>query len=58
LLEGVVDRGLVVRARLLQHVIEYTGASRGPSRALVGRVESVGTSSSSSCPCASASVDG
>jgi hypothetical protein len=30
----VVDRYLVVRAGLLEHVVEYTGASRGRSRAL------------------------
>jgi hypothetical protein len=42
LLEGVVDRGLVVRAWFLQHVIEHTGASRGPSRALAGRVDNKG----------------
>jgi hypothetical protein len=29
LLEGVVDRRLVVRAGLLEHVVEYGGASRG-----------------------------
>jgi hypothetical protein len=29
LLEGVVDRGLVVQAWLLQHVVEHVGASRG-----------------------------
>jgi hypothetical protein len=28
LLKGVVDWGLVVRARLLQHVVEHAGASR------------------------------
>jgi hypothetical protein len=28
----VVDRRLVVQARLLQHVVEYAGASRGRSR--------------------------
>jgi hypothetical protein len=32
LLEGVVDRRLVVRTGLLQDVIEYARASRGPSR--------------------------
>jgi hypothetical protein len=32
LLECVVDRCLVVRAKLLQHVIEYAGALRGRSR--------------------------
>jgi hypothetical protein len=32
--EGVVDWGFVVRARLLQHVVEHAGASRGRSRAL------------------------
>jgi hypothetical protein len=35
LLEGVVDRGLVVWARLLQHIVEHAGASRaarGPFR--------------------------
>jgi hypothetical protein len=32
LLEGAVDRRLVVRAGFLQHVIEYVGASRGCSR--------------------------
>jgi hypothetical protein len=34
LLEGVVDRRHVVRAGLLQHVVEHAGASRGRSRAL------------------------
>jgi hypothetical protein len=29
LLEGVVDRRLVVRIGLLQHIVEYTRASRG-----------------------------
>jgi hypothetical protein len=29
LLEGVVDWRLVLRTRLLQHVVEHTGASRG-----------------------------
>jgi hypothetical protein len=33
LLEGVVDRRLVVRTWLLQHVVEYPRASRGRSRA-------------------------
>jgi hypothetical protein len=42
LLEGVVDRRLVVRTRLLQHVVEYTGASRGCSRAPSSRVDSEG----------------
>jgi hypothetical protein len=39
LLEGVVDRGLVVWARLLQHVVKHARASRGCSRALVGRID-------------------
>ena len=35
LLEGVVNRALVVRARLLEHVVEQAAiASRGTSRAL------------------------
>jgi hypothetical protein len=34
LLESVVERSLVVGTRLLQHVVEHTGASRGCSRAL------------------------
>jgi hypothetical protein len=38
----VVDRSLVVWARLLQHVIEHVGASRGRSRALAGRVDREG----------------
>jgi hypothetical protein len=38
----MVDRGLVVRARLFQHVIEHVGASRGSSRALSGRVDCKG----------------
>jgi hypothetical protein len=42
LLEGVVDRRLVVRAGLLQHVVEYAGASRGRSRAPSSRVDSEG----------------
>jgi hypothetical protein len=33
LLEGVVDRRLVVRTGLLRHVVKYVGASRGRSRA-------------------------
>jgi hypothetical protein len=37
LLKGVVDRRPVVRAGLLQHVVEHAGASRGRSRALSGR---------------------
>jgi hypothetical protein len=32
LLEGVVDWCLVIRARLLQHVVEYAETSRGRSR--------------------------
>jgi hypothetical protein len=36
LLESVVDRSLVVGTRLLQHVVEHAGASRGRSRALSG----------------------
>jgi hypothetical protein len=42
LLEGVVNRGLVVWAWLLQHVVEHTGASRGPLRVLAGGVDSDG----------------
>jgi hypothetical protein len=42
LLEGVVDRCLVVWARLLQHVVKHTGVSRGRSRALSGRVNCEG----------------
>jgi hypothetical protein len=42
LLEGVVDLGLVVRARLLQHVVEHAGASREPSRPLVAGVDGEG----------------
>jgi hypothetical protein len=42
LLKGVVDRGLVVRTRLLQHVIKHAGTSRGRSRALAGRVDREG----------------
>jgi hypothetical protein len=42
LLEGVVDRSLVIWARLLQHVIEHVGASRGRSRALSGQVDCEG----------------
>jgi hypothetical protein len=42
LLEGVVDRGLVVWARLLQHVVKHAGASKGRSRALSGRVNCEG----------------
>ena len=35
LLEGMIDRALVVRTRLLKHVIELaTSASRGASRSL------------------------
>src|SRR6185369_5272659 len=38
LLEGVVDRALVVRARLLEHVVEQAATtSRGASRALAVR---------------------
>jgi hypothetical protein len=42
LLEGVVDQGLVVRARLLQYVVEHAATSRGRSRALSGRVDCEG----------------
>jgi hypothetical protein len=42
LLEGVVDWGLVVRARFLQHIVEYVGVSRGRSRAFVGQVDCEG----------------
>jgi hypothetical protein len=42
LLEGVVDLGLVVRAQLLQHVVEHAGASREPSRPLVAGVDGEG----------------
>jgi hypothetical protein len=42
LLEGVVDRGLVVWAWLLQYVIKHTGASRGRLGALAGRVDREG----------------
>ena len=38
MLEGVVDRALVVRARLLEHVVEQaTTASRGASRSFAVR---------------------
>jgi hypothetical protein len=39
MLEGVVDWGLVVWARLLQHVIEHARATRGRSRALADRFD-------------------
>jgi hypothetical protein len=39
LLEGVVDRGLMVWARLLQHVVKGGGALRGRSRALAGKID-------------------
>jgi hypothetical protein len=42
LLEGVVDRRLVVWVGLLQHVVEYAGASRSRSRALSSRVNCEG----------------
>jgi hypothetical protein len=42
LLEGVVDRRLVVRTGLLEHVVEYAEASRGHSTALSSRVHSEG----------------
>jgi hypothetical protein len=42
LLDGVVDWGLVVRARLLQHVVKHIGASWGRSRALAGWVDREG----------------
>jgi hypothetical protein len=42
LLEGVVDQCLVVRAGLLQHVVEYAGASRGRSRTPSSWVNSKG----------------
>jgi hypothetical protein len=42
LLEGVVDWSLVVRTELLQHVVEYAGASRGRSRAPSSWVNSDG----------------
>jgi hypothetical protein len=38
----VVDWGLVVQAQFLQHIVEHTGASRGRSRALAGRVDCEG----------------
>jgi hypothetical protein len=40
LLEGVVDRRLVVGTWLLQHVVEHSRASRGRSRAPSSRVNS------------------
>jgi hypothetical protein len=40
LLEGVVDRRFVVGTWLLQHVVEYSRASRGRSRAPSSRVNS------------------
>jgi hypothetical protein len=42
LLKGVVDRGLVVRTRLLQHVVKHAETSRDRSRALAGRVDREG----------------
>jgi hypothetical protein len=42
LLEVVVNRRLVVRAGLLEHVVEYAGASRSRSRALSRRVNCEG----------------
>jgi hypothetical protein len=42
LLESVVDWRLVVRTGLLQHVVEYAGASRGRSRAPSSWVDSEG----------------
>ena len=43
LLEGMIDRALVVRARLLKHVVELaTTASRGASRSFVVRGGSEG----------------
>jgi hypothetical protein len=42
LLEVVVDRGLVVWAWLLQHVVKHARASRGRSGALAGRVDREG----------------
>jgi hypothetical protein len=42
LLEGVVDRHLVVRTWLFQHVVEYPGPSRGRSRTLSSWVNSKG----------------
>jgi hypothetical protein len=42
LLEGVVDRRLVVRARFLQHVVEHPRASRGRSRTPSSWVNSKG----------------
>jgi hypothetical protein len=54
LLEGVGDRGLVLRAGLLQHVIEHAGPSRGPRGPL--RAGSTVRASSSSSPCSYACV--
>jgi hypothetical protein len=42
LLEVVVDRGLVVRAQFLQHVVKHVGASRSRSGPLAGRVDREG----------------
>jgi hypothetical protein len=42
LLEGVIDRGLVVWAQLLQHVVKHVGASWGRSGTLTGRVDCKG----------------
>jgi hypothetical protein len=51
LLVGVVDGGLVIRAKLLQHVVEHAGASR----ALAGGSTARASSSSSSRAAARAS---
>ena len=51
LLEGMVDRALVVRARLLKHVVELaTTASRGASRSLAVWAAAKASSESSACP--------
>jgi hypothetical protein len=42
LLEGVVDQRLVVQTGLLQHVVQYAGASRGRSRTPSSWVNSEG----------------
>jgi hypothetical protein len=42
LLESAVDWRLVVRTGLLQHVVKYTGASRGRSRAPSSWVDNEG----------------
>ena len=51
LLEGMINRALVVRARLLKHVVELaTTTSRGPRGPLRSGAAAKASSESSACP--------